>query len=84
MYLQYGGQPAEAKYATNGFKVTERVAIPNGRYQVTLVGFCDQQNPDIETLPCGYELLLARDEQAVFGIIGSIDNLDLDVVKLPA
>jgi hypothetical protein len=82
-YLHYGDQPIDAKYATNEFKVTERVNIPNGRYQVTLIGFCDQQNLDVETRPCGYELLLARDEQAVFGIIGSIDNLELDVVKLP-
>jgi hypothetical protein len=82
-YLHYGDQPIDAKYATNEFKVTKRVNIPNGRYQVTLIGFCDQQNLDVETRPCGYELLLARDEQAVFGIIGSIDNLELDVVKLP-
>lgn len=82
-YLKYGSQPTDAKYVTNEFKVTEPVPVPNGRYQVTLVGFCDQKNPDVETRSCGYELLLTRDEQAVFGLIGSIDNLDLDVVKLP-
>jgi hypothetical protein len=83
IYLQHGGQPADANYATNEFKVTGRVASPNGRYQVTLVGFCDQQNPAVETRPCGYELLLARDKQAVFGTKDSIDNLELNVVKLP-
>jgi hypothetical protein len=83
-YLKYGRQPTAASYtAANEFSVTEPVDVHNGRYQVTLVGFCDQQNQDVETRPCGYELLLTRDEQAVFGLIGSIDNLDLDVVKLP-
>lgn len=83
-YLTYGSQPTDARYAAaNEFTSTEPVSVPNGRYQVTLIGFCDAQNSDIETRPCGYEFLLARDEHAVFGIIGSIDNLDLDVVKLP-
>jgi hypothetical protein len=83
-YLTYGSQPIAASYAAaNEFKATEAVPVPNGRYQVTVVGFCDQQNPDVETRPCGYELLLARDEQAVSMLLGSIDNLDLEVVKLP-
>jgi hypothetical protein len=82
-YLHYSSQPTDARYAANEFNVIELVPVPNGRYQVTLVGFCDQQNPDVETRSCGYELLLTRDERAVFGLIGSIDNLALDVVKLP-
>lgn len=84
LYLNYGSQPIDERYATsNEFKVTESVAVPNGFYQVTLVGFCDNQNPDIEARSCGYEFLLTRDDSPVFGIIGSINELDLDVVKLP-
>lgn len=83
-YLQYGRQSIEAAYvAANEFTVTAQVAVPNGRYQVTLVGFCDQQQLDVETRPCGYELLLTRNEQAAFGLLSSIDSLDLDVTKLP-
>jgi hypothetical protein len=83
-YLSYGRQPLEAAYAAaNTFKVTEQVAVPNGRYQVTLVGFCDQQQPDVETRSCGYELLLTRNEQAIFAIPSSIASLDLEVLKLP-
>lgn len=70
-YIQYGSQRTDAKYTTNEFKVTEQVALPNGRYQVTLVGFCDQQNPDVETRPCGYELLLTRAEQAVLASLAA-------------
>jgi hypothetical protein len=83
-YLSDGRQPPDTAYATaNPFKVTEQVAVPNGRYQVTLVGFCDQQQADIETRSCGYELLLTRNEQAVCGIRSGIASLDLEVVKLP-
>ena len=57
--------------------------MPNGRYQMALVGFCDQQQPEVETRPCGYELLLTRNEQAVFGLLDSIASLDLEVLKLP-
>jgi hypothetical protein len=83
-YLTYGHRPLAAAYAAaNAFTVTAPVFVPNGRYEVTLVGFCDQQRADIETRPCGYELLLTRNEQAVFGLFGSIASLDLEVVKLP-
>ncbi|RZK25792.1 MAG: hypothetical protein EOO63_15560 [Hymenobacter sp.] len=83
-YLEYGSQPLAANYAANNeFTAVELVWVPNGRYQVTLVGFCDQQNPAVETRSCGYELLLTRNDQAVFGLLNSIDDLDLDVVKLP-
>jgi hypothetical protein len=83
-YLTYGHQPLDAAYAAaNAFTVTAPVFVPHGRYQVTLVGFCDQQQADVETRPCGYELLLTRNEQAVFGLLGSIASLDLEVVKLP-
>jgi len=83
-YLHYGRQSMTVAYAAaNAFTVTAQVFVPNGRYQVTLVGFCDQQQPDVETRPCGYELLLTRNEQAVFGLLGSIASLDLDVVRLP-
>lgn len=82
-YLDYGSQPLAANYAASEFEVTGVVPVPNGRYQVTLVGFCDQQNPAVETRPCGYELLLTPNDQAVFSLPNSIDDLDLDVVKLP-
>jgi hypothetical protein len=83
-YLRYGQQSLDAAYAAaNAFHVTEQVFVPNGRYQVTVVGFCDQQQADVETRPCGYELLLTPNEQAAFGMLGSIASLDLEVVKLP-
>ena len=82
-YLYYGSQPVAARYAAMEFEVTASILVPNGRYQVTLIGFCDQRNQAVETRSCGYELVLARDEQAIFGFIGSIDTLALDVVRLP-
>jgi hypothetical protein len=84
-YQQAGPQPIDEKYATaNAFKASDLAEVPNGRYQVKIVGFCDLQNPDLENRKCGYEFLLVPNEHAVPGVIGSIDNLDLDVVRLRA
>lgn len=83
-YLQFGNHPVDEKYAAaNEFTGSAVVMVPNGRYQVTIVGFCDTQNPDVENRKCGYEFLLQHNDEAVFAVVGSIDNLDLNVVGLP-
>jgi hypothetical protein len=84
-YLQTERPPLPPAYAsTQQFTPTQAVPVPNGRYRVTLVGFCERQNADLDTRPCGYEFLLVSDDQAVFDRVGSLATLPLDVVQLPA
>lgn len=84
-YLKFGEYPVDERYAAaNEFKVSALVEVPNGRYRVRIIGFCDKTNGDIENRHCGYELLLVKDDNATFGVIGNIDTIDFDVVGLPA
>ncbi|MFD1875707.1 hypothetical protein [Hymenobacter bucti] len=41
-YLEFGRQPLAANYAANDFRVVQEVRVPNGWYQVTVVGFCER------------------------------------------
>jgi hypothetical protein len=84
-YLQPDRSPLPPAYArTLTFRPTQAVPVPNGRYRVTLVGFCERQNADLDTRPCGYEFLLVPDEAAAFSRTGRLADLALDVVQLPA
>jgi hypothetical protein len=82
-YLHLGREQPSADVAATEFSTTAAVVVPNGQYQVTLVGFCDLDDPQLDTRACGYEVLLTRHDQAVWGLSGSIDDLALDVVRLP-
>lgn len=83
-YLQSDSSPLPPTYSTQDFTPTQAVRVLNGRYQVTLVGFCEQQNANLATRPCGYKFLLVPDEEAVFSCVGSLADVALDVMQLPA
>lgn len=83
-YCNYETHPLPDIYAAAEAQVSDQLPLPNGHYEVKIVGFCDRANPNVEERECGYELLLTPNDNAAFEVIGTIDAIDFDVIGLPA
>ena len=82
-YVHFGQYPVDERYASAEFGSCDAAELPNGLYEVKIIGFRNSENLDLENQEYGYELLLTRTDQPIFGIIGSIDNFQFDVRGLP-
>ena len=82
-YVQFGQYPVDERYASAEFSSSDAAELPNGLYEVKIIGFRNAKNQDLEKQEYGYELLLTRTDKPIFGVIGSIDNIQFDVRGLP-
>lgn len=82
-YVHFGQYPVDERYASAEFSSADAAELPNGLYEVKIVGFRNSKNQDLENQEYGYELLLTRTDTPRFGVIGSIDNIQFDVRGLP-
>ena len=82
-YVHFGQYPVDERYADAEFSSSDAAELSNGLYEVKIKGFRNSENLDLEKQEYGYELLLTRTDNPVFGVVGSIENIQFDVRGLP-